>query len=134
MGMFQVRVKVTNPADADRSFEEDFRVDTGAVYTFVPEDRLREIGVEPLGTGELILPDGRRGRRLLGEGAGASVGGDTVRFLVDNALSSALCRPHGRRLVPCASSQPPVFAIASASWYAGEPGSIDYARIGEPHL
>jgi len=67
MGMFQVRAKVANPADPDRSFEEDFWVDTGALYTFVPEDRLMEIGIEPLHTRELILADGRRDRRLLGE-------------------------------------------------------------------
>ena len=67
MGMFQVRAKVASPADPDRSFEEDFWVDTGAPYTFVPEDRLKEIGVEPLHTRELVLADGRRDRRLLGE-------------------------------------------------------------------
>ena len=67
MGMFQVRAKVANPADPDRSFEEGFWVDTGALYTFVPEDRLMEIGIEPLHTRKLILADGRRDRRLLGE-------------------------------------------------------------------
>jgi clan AA aspartic protease len=67
MGMFQVRVKVSNPADPKRSFEEDFWVDTGALYSFVPEGRLEEIGLSPLRTRELILADGRRDRRLLGE-------------------------------------------------------------------
>jgi len=67
MGMFQVRVKVTNPASPDRSFEEDFWVDTGALYTLIPEDRLAEIALEPIGTRELVLADGRRDRRLLGE-------------------------------------------------------------------
>ena len=68
VGMFQVRVKIANPADPDRSFEEDFWVDTGALYTFVPEDRLMEIGLEPSGTRELVLADGRRDKRLFGEG------------------------------------------------------------------
>ena len=67
MGMFQVTVTVTNPRDATRSFEEKFWVDTGALYTFVPEDRLAQIGVTPLRTRELILAGGRRDRRLLGE-------------------------------------------------------------------
>ena len=67
MGMFQVKVKVTNPAQPERFFEEMFWVDTGALYSFVPEDRLNSIGVKPLRTRELILADGRRDRRLLGE-------------------------------------------------------------------
>ena len=67
MGMFQVNVTVTNPHDTSRAFEEKFWVDTGALYSFVPEDRLQQIGITPLRTRELILADGRRDRRLLGE-------------------------------------------------------------------
>src|SRR6266404_5931459 len=67
MGMFQVKVKVANPAQPGRSFEEMFWVDTGALYTFVPEDRLASIGIKPLRARELILAEGRRDRRLLGE-------------------------------------------------------------------
>lgn len=67
MGMFQVAVTVTNPRDASRSFAERFWVDTGALYTFIPEDRLEEIGITPLRTRELILADGRHDRRLQGE-------------------------------------------------------------------
>jgi predicted aspartyl protease len=67
MGMFQVRVRVSNPMDRSRFFEENFWVDTGALYSFVPEGRLNEIGISPLRARELILPAGRRDRRLLGE-------------------------------------------------------------------
>ena len=67
MGMFKVRVTVTNPADATRSFEEGFWVDTGAMYSFVPEDRLEGIGLQPIRTRELVLADGRLEQRLLGE-------------------------------------------------------------------
>ncbi len=67
MGMFKVAVKITNPADPKRFFEEGFWVDPGALYTFVPEDRLEEIGLTPLRSRELVLADGRRDRRLLGE-------------------------------------------------------------------
>jgi predicted aspartyl protease len=65
--MFQVPVKISNPAKPKRSFEEMFRVDTGALYSFIPEDRLKAIHIEPLHSRDLILADGRRGRRLLGE-------------------------------------------------------------------
>ena len=67
MGMFQVKVKVANPAQPEKFFEEAFWVDTGALYSFVPEDRLQSIGLKPLRSRELILADGRRERRLLGE-------------------------------------------------------------------
>jgi clan AA aspartic protease len=67
MGMFQIRVKVSNPTERSRFFEENFWVDTGALYSFVPEGRLQEIGISPLRARELILADGRRDRRLLGE-------------------------------------------------------------------
>jgi len=67
MGMFQVKVRVTNPAQPDKSFEEMFWVDTGALYSFVPEERLNSIGLKPLRSRDLILADGRRDRRLLGE-------------------------------------------------------------------
>jgi predicted aspartyl protease len=67
MGMFQVRVRVSNPSERSRFFEEDFWVDTGALYSFIPEGRLKDIGIRPLGTRELILADGRRERRSLGE-------------------------------------------------------------------
>lgn len=65
--MFQVSVRVANPADRSRFFEENFWVDTGALYSFIPEARLAEIGIQPLRTREVILADGRRERRSLGE-------------------------------------------------------------------
>jgi predicted aspartyl protease len=65
--MFQIRIKVSNPTDRSRFFEENFWVDTGALYSFIPEGRLQGIGISPLRARELILADGRRDRRLLGE-------------------------------------------------------------------
>jgi predicted aspartyl protease len=67
MGMFQVRVRVANPVDAKRFFEEKFWVDTGALYSYAPAQRLSEIGLSPLRSRELVMADGRRDTRLLGE-------------------------------------------------------------------
>jgi hypothetical protein len=67
MGMFQIRVKVANPAERSRFFEENFWVDTSALYSFVPKGRLKEIGISPLRARDFIFTDGRRDRRLLGE-------------------------------------------------------------------
>lgn len=66
--MFKKRVKVSNSKDATRFFEEEFWVDTGALYSFVPEDHLEKIGVEPSAKRNLILADGRQDTRLLGFG------------------------------------------------------------------
>ncbi|MCL5268916.1 MAG: hypothetical protein M1469_12585 [Bacteroidetes bacterium] len=67
MGMFKVRARVANPTDPKRYFEEDFWVDTGSFHSFVPEERLQTIGIEPKLSREVTLADGRRDRRLEGE-------------------------------------------------------------------
>jgi len=66
MGMFKKRVKVSNIKKPESVFEEEFWVDSGALYSFVPEDRLERIGVEPAATRNLVLADGRQEKRLLG--------------------------------------------------------------------
>jgi len=66
MGMMKKRVKVCNSKSPEKCFEEQFWVDTGALYSFAPEDRLESIGVEPTATRTLVLADGRRETRLLG--------------------------------------------------------------------
>ena len=66
MGMMKKRVTVSNTKDPAQRFEEQFWVDTGALYSFVPEDVLEGIGVEPSATRTLVLADGRQEKRLLG--------------------------------------------------------------------
>ena len=66
MGMFKQKVKVSNIKKPELFFEEEFWIDTGALYSFVPEDFLERIGVEPAVTRQLILADGRQETRLLG--------------------------------------------------------------------
>ena len=66
MGMFKKKVKVSNSKDPNKFFEEEFWVDMGALYSFVPEDYLEKIGVEPSAKRNLILADGRQDTRLLG--------------------------------------------------------------------
>ncbi|MBC8385693.1 MAG: retroviral-like aspartic protease family protein [Candidatus Cloacimonetes bacterium] len=66
MGMFKTKIKISNSKDPTRFFEKDFWVDTGALYSFVPEDYLEKIGIEPTSKRNLILADGRQDTRLLG--------------------------------------------------------------------
>lgn len=66
MGMFQVRVKVSNPLDSSRVFEESFWVDTGAIYSLIPADMLERIGVAPTGDRNVVYADGRAEHRPFG--------------------------------------------------------------------
>lgn len=66
MGMFKQRVKVTNLKDKNLFFENEFWVDSGALYSFIPEDYLEKIKVEPLESRNIILADGRTDKRLFG--------------------------------------------------------------------
>ena len=64
MGMFKKKVKVSNSKNPKLFFEEEFWVDTGALYSFIPEDYLERIDIEPLSKRNLILADGRTDTRL----------------------------------------------------------------------
>jgi len=66
VGMIKKRVRVSNSKQPEQYFEEEFWIDTGALYSFVPENRLKAIGVEPSATRNLVLADGRQETRFLG--------------------------------------------------------------------
>jgi len=66
MGMFKQKVKVSNLKNAELFFEEDFWVNTGALYSFIPEDLLERIKAEPVDSRNIILADGRTDKRLIG--------------------------------------------------------------------
>ena len=58
MGAVQVTVAVVSPADTERRWEALFLVDTGATDCYVPRNRLREIGIKPVGKRVYELADG----------------------------------------------------------------------------
>jgi len=64
--MFKKKVRISNINKPEMFFEKEFWIDTGALYSFVPEDYLQKIGVEPAATRNLVLADGRQQTRLLG--------------------------------------------------------------------
>ena len=49
MGMFKQTVRVSNSKEPSRFFKKEFSVDTGGLYSFIPEEYLEKIGVEPSG-------------------------------------------------------------------------------------
>ncbi len=83
MGMFKVKVTLANPRSPEQSFEEPFWVDTGALYSFAPEDRLHAIGVVPKFARDFVFADGKKDRRLVGEALFSIEGtGESITCLV----------------------------------------------------
>ena len=66
MGMFKQKVKISNTVDPAKSLQKDFWVDTGALYSFIPENVLKGLGCEPVDMRNLVLADGRPDRRPFG--------------------------------------------------------------------
>lgn len=58
MGLTHMSVRITNPGDKSRSWEERFLVDTGAIDSMAPAAALRSIGLEPEGERAYVLADG----------------------------------------------------------------------------
>ena len=54
MGIFNWPIRLTS-IDGERHLDLDALVDTGATYTIVPADQLRELGVEPFDKIRLVL-------------------------------------------------------------------------------
>ena len=58
MGLTFVKVKVGNPANGRRAEEVHCLIDSGAVYSLVPEPILRKLEIEPHSTREFVLANG----------------------------------------------------------------------------
>ena len=71
--MLKKRVAVSNIKKPELSFKEDFRVDTGALCSFISEDYLERIEVAPSAMRNPVLAEGRRKARLFGSETGEPV-------------------------------------------------------------
>ena len=80
MGTFTWPLRISS-IDGEQSLEIEAAVDTGAFYTTLPANLLRELGVTPKGKRKLLLADGRRLDMDYGE-ARAAVDGENVTTLV----------------------------------------------------
>jgi len=77
LGEFRVQVVVVNPRTGARSEEITALVDTAATLTVVPRDVLQQLGIQTIRRVSLLLADGRRIEREVGE-ALVQVNGDAV--------------------------------------------------------
>lgn len=64
--MITVGIKVSNPADPAKSYQNKFLVDSGAIYSVVPAKELKKIGISPLEEEEFSSADGRIVKRKIG--------------------------------------------------------------------
>jgi clan AA aspartic protease len=77
MGEVRVQIVVMNPRTGARSEEITALVDTGATLTVVPGNILHELGIQRIRKIPLVLADGRRAERDIGEAA-VGLNGETV--------------------------------------------------------
>lgn len=126
MGRFQVQVTVANPQAPERSFREPFWVDTGALYSFAPEDRLHAIGIVPKCPRDFVFADGKKDRLLVGEAAFSIEGTEeTITCLVVFGppgslllLGAAALGNFGVQADPTTQSLRPITAVIGTAWAA----------------
>lgn len=66
MGLTYVNVTITNPANLTRSKRKRLPADSGALYSIIPKEVLRAVGIKPYGTETFTLADGSKIYRAVG--------------------------------------------------------------------
>jgi clan AA aspartic protease len=66
MSITFLKVKVINPEQPKKSQECEFLVDSGAVYSVVPKNILKRLGIKPTSFQEFILANGEVVKRRVG--------------------------------------------------------------------
>jgi len=69
MGLTRLKVRVANPGASELWIELRCLVDSGAMYSCVPEDILRELGIQAHSQREFILANGEVITRQVGSAA-----------------------------------------------------------------
>jgi clan AA aspartic protease len=77
MGEVHVEIVVVNPRTGARSGEITALADTGATLTVIPGEVLRRLGIQTVRTVSLVLADGRRAERGVGDAA-VAVNGEAI--------------------------------------------------------
>ena len=66
MGIVYLKLKVVNPAHPRKKKECEFLVDSGAVYSVVPAEVLKRLGIKPTSFQEFILANGEIIKKPIG--------------------------------------------------------------------
>ena len=80
MGTFSWPIRITS-MDSQQAIELEATVDTGAAYTRLPGQLLRDLAIEPMGRRRFLIADGRRIEMEYGQ-AWATIGEDSVVTIV----------------------------------------------------
>jgi|UniRef100_A0A7C5YXJ0 predicted aspartyl protease len=67
MGITYLKVIVANPLNLKKRFERRFLVDSGSVFSVVPENVLKNLGIKPEGTQRFMLANGEEIEKKIGE-------------------------------------------------------------------
>jgi clan AA aspartic protease len=67
MALTYLMIKVINPTNGRGKIQRRFLVDSGAVYSVLPEKELRRIGVKPDTKQKFVLANGREIEKQVGE-------------------------------------------------------------------
>lgn len=66
MGLTNLPITISHPSDPNRSVIAQFMIDSGAVYSVVPESILKKLGIQPDEEREFILANGQKMKRSIG--------------------------------------------------------------------
>jgi len=66
MGTFRESIQIANPRRPKESIPLEAIVDTGATYSWIPEELLKRLGVKPIESRPLKIASGKVIRRKLG--------------------------------------------------------------------
>jgi clan AA aspartic protease len=66
MALTFLKVTISNPSNPKKSRDLEFLIDSGAIYSVVPEKTLAKLGVKPEETREFTLANGQLITRKLG--------------------------------------------------------------------
>ncbi len=83
MGLTKLEIEVGNPANPERMEPVEFLIDSGAIYSVVPQAILEKLGIEPIKEEVFRLADGSKVVRKKGVALfkyGERVGGADVIF------------------------------------------------------
>lgn len=67
MGVIFVKLKIINLANPKKFVYQEFLVDSGAIYSVVPEKTLKKIGIKSHSKMEFTLADGSKVKREVGD-------------------------------------------------------------------
>lgn len=67
MGLTHIQARIANPGKPDRTVRLRFLVDSGAIYSVVPESVLHRLGIKPRTSRSFILADGTTIKRRIGQ-------------------------------------------------------------------